>query len=60
MHYINKNDVLKPIYNDENECINYKLSMSMADPIAFSVETLKINSGSSLEKEFNELIHMNP
>ena len=22
VHYINKNYVLKPIYNDENECIN--------------------------------------
>ena len=60
MHYINKNYVLKLIYNDENECINDVLSMSMADPIAISVETLKINSGSSLEKEFNKLIHINP
>ena len=34
--------------------------MSMADPIAISVETLRIDSGCSLEKEFNELIRMNP
>ena len=34
--------------------------MSMADPIAIGVETLLIDSGCSLEKEFIELIHMNP
>ena len=34
--------------------------MSMADPIAIGVETLRIHSGSSLEKEFTELIRMNP
>ena len=34
--------------------------MSMADPIAIGVETLRIDSGYSLEKEFTELIHMNP
>ena len=34
--------------------------MSMADPIAIGVETLKIDSGCSLEKEFTELIRMNP
>ena len=33
--------------------------ISMANPIAISVETLKIHSGCSLEKEFNELILMN-
>ena len=33
--------------------------MSMADPIAIGVETLRIDSGCSLEKEFTELIHMN-
>ena len=26
VHYINKNYVLQPIYNDENECINDTLS----------------------------------
>ena len=30
--------------------------MSMADPIAIGVETLRIDSGCSLEKEFTELI----
>ena len=34
--------------------------MSMADPIAIDVETLRIDSGWSLEKEFTELIRMNP
>ena len=33
--------------------------MSMTDPIAINVETLRIDSGSSLEKEFIELIRMN-
>ena len=34
--------------------------MSMVDPIAIGVETLRIDSGCSLEKEFTELIGMNP
>ena len=34
--------------------------MSMADPIAIDVETLMIDSGCSLGKEFTELIRMNP
>ena len=34
--------------------------MSMADLVAISVKTLRINSGRSLEKEFIKLIHMNP
>ena len=34
--------------------------MSMADPIDIGVETLRINSGCSLAKEFTELIRMNP
>ena len=34
--------------------------MSMAGPIAIGVETLRIYSGCSLEKEFTELIRMNP
>ena len=80
MHYTTKNYVLKPIYNDENECINDTLSvgylrktlncpktlydlihmMSMVDHVAIDVITLRIDSGCSLEKEFTELIHMNP
>ena len=34
--------------------------MSMDDPIVIGVETLRIDSGCSLEIEFTELIHMNP
>ena len=34
--------------------------MSMVDPIAIGVETLRLDSGCSLEKEFTELICMNP
>ena len=34
--------------------------MSMADPITISVEKLRIYSECSLEKEFIELIRMNP
>ena len=33
--------------------------MSMTDPVAITVETLRIDSGCSLEKEFTELIPMN-
>ena len=32
----------------------------MADPIAIGVETLRTDSGYSLEKEFTKLIRMNP
>ena len=34
--------------------------MSMADLVAIGVETPRIDSGCSLEKEFSELICMNP
>ena len=34
--------------------------MSMDDLIVIGVETLRIDSGCSLEKEFTELIRMNP
>ena len=34
--------------------------MNMADPTAIGVETLRIDSGCSLEKELIELIRMNP
>ena len=34
--------------------------MGPSDPVAIVVETLSIDSGCSLEKEFTELIHMNP
>ena len=29
IYYINKNYVFKPLYNDENECINEMLSISI-------------------------------
>ena len=34
--------------------------MSMADPVAISVETIRIDSECSLEKEFTKLMRMNP
>ena len=34
--------------------------MSMDDPVAIGVETIKIDSGCSLQKDFTELIRMNP
>ena len=34
--------------------------MSMADHVVIDVETQTIDSGYSLEKEFIELIHLNP
>ena len=34
--------------------------MSMVDLIGINVKTLRIDSGCSLEKEFIELIYMNP
>ena len=34
--------------------------MSMSNPVAIGVETLKIDSGCDLEIEFTELIRMNP
>ena len=34
--------------------------MSMADLVAIGLETLRIDSRCSLEKEFTELIRMNP
>ena len=29
VHYINKNYLLQPTYNDENECINDTLSLNL-------------------------------
>ena len=39
---------------------NLSHMMSIADPIAIGVETPRIDSGCSLEKEFTEMIRMNP
>ena len=34
--------------------------MCMVDHVAINVETVRIDNGCSLEKEFTELIYMNP
>ena len=47
-------------YSERITLSNPTHMMSMADLIAIGVETLKIDSEYSLEKEFIELIHMNP
>ena len=47
-------------YPERIEVSNPSHMMNMTDPIAIGVETLKIDSGCSLEKEFTELIRMNP
>ena len=40
--------------------IEYLERITLYDPIAINVETLRIDSESSLEKEFTMLIHINP
>ena len=47
-------------YSERITLFNPTHMMSMVDPIAIGVETLKIDSGCSLEKEFTELIRLNP
>ena len=47
-------------YSERIALFNPTHMMSMANPIAIGVETLRIDSGCSLEKEFTELIRMNP
>ena len=47
-------------YTKRKSLSNPSHMIIMADPIAISVETLRIDSGGSLEKEFTELIRMNP
>ena len=47
-------------YPERKTLSNRSHMMSMADPIAICVETLKIESGCSLAKEFTEFIRMNP
>ena len=47
-------------YLERIKLCNPSHMMSMADPIAIGVETLRTDSGCSLEKEFIELIRMNP
>ena len=47
-------------YPKRIELSNPSHMMSMADLMAIAVQTLRIDSGYSLEKEFTELICMNP
>ena len=47
-------------YLERIELSNLSHMMSMIDPIAIGVDTLRIDSGCSLEKEFTALIRMNP
>ena len=47
-------------YPERISLSNLSHMMSIADPIAIGVETLRIDSGCSLEKEFNKFISMNP
>ena len=47
-------------YPERIALFNPSHMMSIADRIAISVETLRIDSGYSLEKDFTELIRMNP
>ena len=47
-------------YPERIALYNPTYMMSMADPIVIGVKTLRIDSGCSLEKEFTELIYMNP
>ena len=47
-------------YPERTTLYNPTHMMSKANLIAIDVETLRIDSGFSLEKEFIELIHMNP
>ena len=46
-------------YQERITLSNPSHMMSMADPIAIGVETLRIDRGFSLKKEFTELIRMN-
>ena len=49
-----------PNYLERIALSNTTHMMSMADPMAIGVETLRIDSGCSLEKKLTELICMNP
>ena len=46
-------------YPERVALFNSTHMMSMTNPEAISVETLRIDGGCSLEKEFTELIRMN-
>ena len=47
-------------YPERMTLFNQTHMMSMADLVAIGVETLRIDSGYSLEKNFTELIRMTP
>ena len=47
-------------YHERIALFNLTHMMSITDPITIGVETLRIDSGCSLEKEFTKLIRMNP
>ena len=47
-------------YSERITLSNPTHMMSTANPITIGMETLRIDSGSYLEKEFTELIRMNP
>ena len=47
-------------YSEKITLSNLTHMMSMTDYVTISVETLRIDSECSLEKEFSDLIHMNP
>ena len=47
-------------YQERIALSNTTHMMSMVDPIAIGVDTLRIASRCSLEKEFTKLIRLNP
>ena len=47
-------------YSERITLSNFSHMMSMNDRVAIGVERPRIVSGCTLEKEFTELIHMNP
>ena len=47
-------------YSERITLSNPTHMISMDGPVAIGVETLRIDSGCSLEKEFTKLIRMNP
>ena len=53
---------LRGTSNDPERITKFDMThmVSMIDPTTIGVETVRIDSGCYLEKEFNELIHMDP
>ena len=50
----------KSNYTERITLYNPTHMMSMADLVVICVETIRIDTRCSLEKEFTKLIHMNP